>query len=181
MKKGQRSKTRIFKDVEQLSYGKQPSRQKLSEWTWLRTDMEVDYKNLRRLDKVNRELLFTAFFLQNRARRPQMREIGLHHTRRSFFAPLMVEPCNLVPQDVDDRTLKHLEGKWTNEIHLKWDKSWMKVPFARGSPEPQTVGSQGNILWSYMPLLGVDYWVTWVHSLAWHGSYIFVDENSSCQ
>lgn len=62
MKKGQRSKTRIFKDVEQLSYGKQPSRQKLSEWTWLRTDMEVDYKNLRRLDKVNRELLFTAFF-----------------------------------------------------------------------------------------------------------------------
>lgn len=73
--------------------------------------MEVDYKNLRRLDKVNRELLFTAFFLQNRARRPQMREIGLHQTRRSFFAPLMVEPCNLVPQDVDDRTLKHLEGK----------------------------------------------------------------------
>lgn len=61
MKKGQRRITRIFKDVEQLSYGKQVSRQKLSDWTWARIDMEVDYKTLSGLDKVNRELLFTAF------------------------------------------------------------------------------------------------------------------------
>lgn len=61
MKKGQRRITRIFKDVEQLSYGKQLSRQKLSDWTWPRIDMEVDSKTLSGLDKVDRGLLFTAF------------------------------------------------------------------------------------------------------------------------
>lgn len=61
MKKGQRRITKIFKDVEQLSYGKQLSRQKLSDRTWPRIDMEVDYKTLSGLDMLNRELLFTAF------------------------------------------------------------------------------------------------------------------------
>lgn len=60
MKKGQGSMTRIFRDIEPLSYGKQVSRQKPSDWTRPRTYMEADYKTLSGLGKVNGELLITA-------------------------------------------------------------------------------------------------------------------------
>lgn len=86
MKKGQRRITKIFKVVEQFSYGKQLSRQKLSDWTCPGFDMEVDYKTLSGLDKLIGIDCLLLFLVENYGasneggRVPANREVILHTT-----------------------------------------------------------------------------------------------------